>query len=132
MPPTYFPDDVFPGRAEVRFIGLDKRCFDKIQSRRGGEAKQRVENGLIEMEAVCQGNILLEVNVSVFREPEAAALHGDKNGRVALPVRMGTHEIDKVCGVRHLIVRLKFYLSADPCFILVGFFHFNLISRDDK
>ena len=97
--PTYLPDDMLPGRAEVLFGDLEQRVFDKVQSRRGGEAKQRVENGVIGMEAVCQGNILLDVKVWVFREAEAAALHGDKNGRVALPVKMGTHEIDKVGSV---------------------------------
>lgn len=86
----------FQGGADVNFLNLGTSLFDKVQCRRGGEARQRVENGLIEMEASCPGNVLLRIGVWVFREEEAKELHGDKNGRVELPVVMGEHEIDKV------------------------------------
>ena len=87
----------FPRGTDVKFFTLEtKRVFEKVQCR-GGVATMRVENGLIEMEAsVYPGDVLMKIDVWVFREKEAAELHGDKNGRVALPVIMGEYKMDKV------------------------------------
>ena len=95
----------FPDGADVKFLTLEtKRVFDKVQCRRGGEPRTRVENGLIEMEAsVYPGDVLMKINVWVFREEEAAEILGDKNGRVALPVLMGEHKMDKVGAVQFFV-----------------------------
>ncbi|KAK3710022.1 hypothetical protein QZH41_002873 [Actinostola sp. cb2023] len=82
-----------PGGTEVLFINLtEQTCFDKIQSRRGGLAKMRVTNGVVQM--VCQSPVqILSIKVFVFREPSAAELCGDDNGRMELPVLMGNMDV---------------------------------------
>ena len=70
--------------------------FDKIQSRSGGVAKQRVCDGMVQMEARSPVGQILGIKVWVYREPEAAELHKDRNGPVPLQVIHGQHNIDKV------------------------------------
>lgn len=90
--------DDFRGGAEVRFLTLEnKSVYDKVQSRSGNIAKQRVYDGIIQMEACSPVGQILGIRVWVFREPQAADLHKDKNGPVELPVQYGQHNIEKVC-----------------------------------
>ena len=90
--------DDFQGGAEVRFITLEtKTVFDKVQSRSGGVAKQRVCDGIVQMEARSPVGQILGIRVWVFRAPEAAELHKDRNGPVQLPVVYGQHNIEQVC-----------------------------------
>ena len=90
--------DDFQGGADVRFITLEtKNVFDKVQSRSGGVAKQRVCDGTVQMEARSPVGQILGIKVWVFRESEAADLHKDRNGPVQLQVIHGQHNIDKVC-----------------------------------
>ena len=92
--------DDFQGGAEVRFITLEtKTVFDKVQSRSGGVAKQRVCDGIVQMEARSPVGQILGIRVWVFRAPEAAELHKDRNGPVQLPVVYGQHNIEQVCYV---------------------------------
>lgn len=89
--------DDFRGGAEVRFITLEnKPVFDKVQSRSGNVAKQRVHDGVIQMEAISPVGQILSIRTWVFREPNAAQLHKDKNGPVELQVTYGQHNIEKV------------------------------------
>ncbi|RMX50741.1 hypothetical protein pdam_00018281 [Pocillopora damicornis] len=88
--------DDFRGGAEVRFITLEnKPVFDKVQSRSGNVAKQRVHDGVIQMEAISPVGQILSIRTWVFREPNAAQLHKDKNGPVELQVTYGQHNIEK-------------------------------------
>ncbi|XP_074634153.1 uncharacterized protein LOC141892713 [Acropora palmata] len=88
-------DDYQPG-VEVRFITLeDKTVFDKIQSRSGGVARQRVCDGSVRMEASSPVRQILGIKVWVTREKEAAELHKDRNGAVQLQVSYGQQNIDK-------------------------------------
>lgn len=90
--------DDFQGGADVRFLTLEnKTVFDKIQSRSGGVAKQRVCDGMVHMEARSPVGQILGIKVWVYREPEAAELHKDRNGPVQLQVIYGHHNIDKYC-----------------------------------
>lgn len=90
--------DDFQGGADVRFVTLEtKTVFDKVQSRTGGVAKQRVCDGMVQMEARSPVGQILGIKVWVFRESEAAELHKDRNGPVQLQVMYGQHNIDKVC-----------------------------------
>ena len=90
--------DDFNGGADVRFITLEeKTVFDKVQSRSGGTAKQRVCDGRVQMEAHSPVSQILKIRVWVFREPGAADLHRDGNGPVELRVEYGNQDIDKVC-----------------------------------
>jgi len=92
--------DDFQGGAEVRFITLEtKTMFDKVQSRSGGVAKQRVCDGIVQMEARSPVGQILGIKVWVFRAKEAAELHKDRNGPVQLPVMHGQHNIGQVCYV---------------------------------
>ena len=82
----------------MRFITLEtKTVFDKVQSRSGGVAKQRVCDGIVQMEARSPVGQILGIKVWVFRAPEAADLHKDRNGPVQLPVVYGQHNIEQVC-----------------------------------
>lgn len=91
-------DDFHGGGADVRFVTLEeKSVFDKVQSRSGGVAKQRVCDGKVYMEACSPVSQILRVRVWVFREPAAADLHRDGNGPVELKVEYGDQDIDKVC-----------------------------------
>lgn len=86
------------GRAEVRFVTLEeKTVFDKKQSRILGEARQIVEDGMVDMEASSSVGQIFAIKVWVFREPAAAKLHQDKNGHVELEVIHRKHDVDKVC-----------------------------------
>lgn len=90
-----FGSEYFQGGAEVRFVTLEeKTVFDKVQSRSGGVAKQRVPDGIVQMEARSQQ--ILGIKVWVFREPSAAKLHQDQNGPVELQVIHAKHDIEKV------------------------------------
>ena len=85
-------------RAEVRFVTLEeKTVFDKKQSRIMGEARQIVEDGMVDLEASSSVGQIFAIKVWVFREPAAAKLHQDKNGHVELEVIHRKHDIDKVC-----------------------------------
>lgn len=89
-------DDYQPS-VEVRFITLERKTvFDKIQSRSGGVAKQRVWDGSVHMEASSPVRQILGIKVWVTREKEAAELHKDRNGAVQLQVSYGQQNIDKV------------------------------------
>lgn len=89
-------DDYQPG-VEVRFVTLEhKTVFDKIQSRSGGVARQRVCDGSVHMEASSPVRQILGIKVWVTREKEAAELHKDRNGPVQLQVSYGQQIIDKV------------------------------------
>lgn len=85
------PDTLYehPGGAEVLFLNLDENTvFDKVQSRRGGRARMRVCEGVVEI--VCKTPVqIMCIKAFVSREQEAAILSGDDNGRVELPVIMG-------------------------------------------
>ncbi|XP_048583410.1 uncharacterized protein LOC5508718 [Nematostella vectensis] len=82
--------------AEVYFMNIDQNTvFDKVQCRRGGVAKMRVQLGLIRMMYVSNGTQILRVRVFVSRERAAAELHGDTNGPVELPVMMGEQQMDR-------------------------------------
>ena len=70
--------------------------FDKVQSRSGGTAKQRVCDGRVQMEARSPVSQILKIRVWVFREPGAADLHRDGNGPVELRVEYGNQDTDKV------------------------------------
>ena len=86
------------GVAEVRFVTLEeKTVFDKVQSRSGGVAKQRVQEGMVHMEARFPVGEIRGIKVWVFREPDAAKLHQDQNGPISLQVIHGKHDIEKVC-----------------------------------
>lgn len=86
------------GKAEVRFVTLEeKTVFDKKQSRILGEARQIVEDGMVDMEASSSVGQIFAIKVWVFREPAAAKLHQDKNGHVELEVIHRKHDVDKVC-----------------------------------
>ena len=88
----------FQGGADVRFVTLEeKTVFDKVQSRSGGVAKQRVQEGMVHMEARSPVGQIMGIKVWVFREPEAAKLQQDQNGLIALQVIHGKHDIQKVC-----------------------------------
>ncbi|XP_078376588.1 uncharacterized protein LOC144659922 isoform X2 [Oculina patagonica] len=88
--------DDFSGGADVRFITLEeKTVFDKVQSRSGGIAKQRVCDGRVQMEARSPVSQILRIRVWVYREPAAADLHRDGNGPVELKVEYGNQDIDK-------------------------------------
>lgn len=90
--------DYFQGGADVRFTTLEEKAlFYKVQSRSGGIAKQRVYDGIVQMEARCPVGQILGIRVWVFRDPEAAELHRDRNGPVELQVLYGELDIDKVC-----------------------------------
>ena len=90
-----FGSEYFQGGAEVRFVTLEeKTVFDKVQSRSGGVAKQRVPDGMVQMEA--RSPQILGIKVWVFREPSAAKLHQDQNGPVELQVIHARHDIEKV------------------------------------
>lgn len=90
--------DDFNGGADVRFVTLEgKTVFDKVQSRSGGIAKQRVCDGRVQMEAHSPVSQILRIRVWVFREREAADLHRDGNGPEELKVEYGLQDIDKVC-----------------------------------
>ena len=92
-----FGSEDFQGGAEVRFVTLEeKTVFDKVQSRSGGVAKQRVPDGMVNMEARSPVGQILGIKVWVFREPSAAKLHQDQNGPVELQVIHGRHDIEKV------------------------------------
>ena len=87
----------FRGGAEVRFITLEqKKVFDKRQCRQGGIAKQRIEDGIINVVAWSPVQIM-GICVWVFREEQAAELFGDRNGRVSLPVQYGKLDGERVC-----------------------------------
>ena len=91
--------------ADVRFVDL-KEVYEKSQSRSGGVAKQRVDDGLVHMEAQSPVGQILGIKVWVLREPQAAELHRDRNGPVELPVNHGEHDIEKV------FYLIKFALSV--------------------
>ncbi|XP_028512563.1 uncharacterized protein LOC110231434 [Exaiptasia diaphana] len=88
-----------PGGTEVIFLNLTENIiFDKFQSRRGGEARMRVLNGNVQM--VCKSPVqIMCIKVFVFREPDAAKLCGDDNGRMELPVKMGNMEVPDCSGI---------------------------------
>ncbi|XP_031553760.1 uncharacterized protein LOC116290796 [Actinia tenebrosa] len=81
--------------AELQFLNLDEHTvFEKVQSRKGGLAKMRVCNAGVKM--VCSSPYqLLCIKAFVFREKEAAKLHGDENGKVEIPVVMGNMEVQQ-------------------------------------
>ncbi|CAH3131642.1 unnamed protein product [Porites lobata] len=96
LPIGSFGSEDFQGGAEVRFVTLEeKTVFDKVQSRSGGVAKQRVPDGMVNMEARSPVGQILGIKVWVFREPSAAKLHQDQNGPVELQVIHGRHDIEK-------------------------------------
>ena len=68
--------------------------FDKIESRKGGRARQRVEDGVIQMEAWSPVKILdvTSIRVWVMREKQAAELCDDRSGPVSLPVKFEGHK----------------------------------------
>lgn len=68
-----------------------------MQSRSGGKAKQRVCDGIVQMEARSPVSQILKIRVWIFREREAAELQRDGNGPVELKVEYGQPELDKVC-----------------------------------
>ena len=70
--------------------------FDKVQIRSGGIAKQRVPNGIVQMEARSPVGQILGIKVWVLREPSAGKLHQDQNRPVELEVIHGRHDIEKV------------------------------------
>lgn len=89
----------FQGGAEVRFLTLEKkRVFDKKESRKGGIARQRVDEGEIQMEAWSPVHPIIYKGISVwvFREEQAAQLCQDMNGRVSLPVQLGKCDGERV------------------------------------
>ena len=89
--------DGFQGDVDVRFITFEtKTVFDKIQSRSGGVAKQRVCDGIVLMEASSPVRQISGIKVWVFREKDAAELHKDRNGPVQLQVAFGQQNIEKV------------------------------------
>ena len=53
----------------------------------------RVENGIVNMVAISLSPIT-NIEVSVFREPKAAELHGDRQGKVLLPVKIQDPKMD--------------------------------------
>lgn len=88
--------DGFQGDVDVRFITFEtKTVFDKIQSRSGGVAKQRVCDGIVLMEASSPVRQISGIKVWVFREKDAAELHKDRNGPVQLQVAFGQQNIEK-------------------------------------
>ena len=92
-----FGSEDFQVEAEVRFVTLEeKTVFDKVQIRSGGRAKQRVPNGIVQMEARYGLGDILGIKVWVLREPSAAKLHQDQNGPVQLEIIHGRHDIEKV------------------------------------
>lgn len=87
--------EVFQDKPDVRFVTLEKKdVFDKIESRKGGRARQRVEDGVIQMEAWSPVKILdiTSIRVWVMREKQAAELCDDRNGPVSLPVKFEGHK----------------------------------------
>lgn len=92
-----FGSEDFQVGAEVRFVTLEeKTVFDKVQIRSGGIAKQRVPNGIVQMEARSPVGQILGIKVWVLREPSAGKLHQDQNRPVELEVIHGRHDIEKV------------------------------------
>lgn len=81
--------------AELQFLNLTEHTvFEKVQSRKGGHAKMRVCKGVVDM--VCSSPYqLLCIKAFVFRDQEAAKLHGDENGKVELPVVMGKMDVQQ-------------------------------------
>ena len=74
-----------PPTANVEFLNLsENQFFEKVQSRKGGKAKQVVDNGLIKMKATYGPDDLLRVQGWVRREENAAQLCGDNNDAVPL------------------------------------------------
>ena len=97
LPIGSFGSEDYQGGAEVRFVTLEeKTVFDKVQSRSGGVAKQRVPDGMVHMEGRSPVGQILGIKAWVFREPSAAKLHQDQNGPVELQVIHGRHDIEKV------------------------------------
>ena len=71
----------------VEFLNLQD-VYEKVQSRAGGGSAQRIAMGNINITATSEGQ-LCGIDVFVQRLPDAAALFGDVNGKIALNV---THE----------------------------------------
>lgn len=63
--------------------------------RPAGESQQRISDGTVQILATTTSQIS-GIKVWVFREPEAAKLCGDKQGRQELPVNIGKHDVFKV------------------------------------
>lgn len=101
LPPFSFGSigsDDFNGGADVRFVTLEEKAiFYKVQSRSGGKAKQRVCDGIVQMEARSPVSQILKIRVWIFREREAAELQRDGNGPEELKVEYGQPDLDKVC-----------------------------------
>lgn len=85
--------EAFQGEPEVCFVTLkEKKEFNKKECRKGGIAKQRVVEGVIQIEAWSPVEIdSSNIHVWVMREKQAAELCEDRNGRVSLPVKLEGH-----------------------------------------
>ena len=73
----------------VEFLDLQD-VYEKVQSRAGGGSAQRISMGTVNITAISDGQ-LCGIDVFVQRLPEAAALCGDTNGKVALKVTYESH-----------------------------------------
>lgn len=78
-------------KVEVDFYDLENRVFEKQQSRKDKQARQRIINGKVKFMVFCDCQ-LKDVRVWVRRETKAAKLEKDDNGMV--PIQAILHRKD--------------------------------------
>lgn len=83
-------------KVEVDFYDLENRVFEKQQSRKDKQARQRIINGKVKF-MVFSDRQVKDARVWVRRETKAAKLEKDDNGMV--PIQAILHRKD-ICNVR--------------------------------
>lgn len=101
--PDFDVSDYLPHNLVIEFIDLEKRVFEKQQSRKDKKARQRVIEGKVKIAVSSEENVA-SLKVWVRREPQAATLCNDKNGDV---------ELTKLTLLRHTTNKVRGYIQID-------------------